>query len=107
MPGADPGLGTLGNVRQELAAEVSGFLLKDATAEELIGAVRGGGRREQVMDPGLAHLASGPGDDPGTAECRRSCHRDGQRDLGDQVELGGRPQCITHTRCAEKTISTS
>jgi two-component system, NarL family, response regulator DesR len=56
-------LGTQENLRRALETGVPGFLLKDGPAEQLIEAVRAVAHGDRIMDPRLAHLASGPGPD--------------------------------------------
>lgn len=65
-----------GNLRRALAAHVSGFLVKDAPAEELIAAVRRVAAGERVIDPKLAVAAlEAPGNplSPREAEILRRC----------------------------------
>jgi two-component system response regulator DesR len=57
------GLGTPENFCRALETGVAGFLLKDGPAEQLIEAVRAVAHGDRVVDPRLAHLASGPGPD--------------------------------------------
>jgi two-component system response regulator DesR len=69
-------LGKPGNLRRALAAHVSGFLVKDAPAEELIAAVRRVAAGERVFDPQLTVAAlEGPGNplSPREAEVLRRC----------------------------------
>lgn len=69
-------LGKPGNLRRALAAHVSGFLVKDAPAEELIAAVRRVAAGERVIDPKLAVAAlEAPGNplSPREAEILRRC----------------------------------
>jgi two-component system, NarL family, response regulator DesR len=51
------GLGRPGTLRRALAAHVSGFLVKDAPAQELVDAVRRVAADERVIDPKLALAA--------------------------------------------------
>jgi two-component system response regulator DesR len=51
------GLGRPGTLRRALAAQVSGFLIKDAPAQELVDAVRRVAADERVIDPKLALAA--------------------------------------------------
>jgi two-component system, NarL family, response regulator DesR len=69
-------LGKPGNLRRALAAHVSGFLVKDAPAEELIAAVRQIAVGERVIDPKLAVAAlEAPGNplSPRETEILRRC----------------------------------
>jgi two-component system response regulator DesR len=69
-------LGKPGNVRRALAAHVSGFLVKDAPADELIAAVRRVAAGERVFDPNLTVAAlEAPGNplSPREAEILRRC----------------------------------
>ncbi len=56
-----------GYLRRAMEAGASGFLLKDAPAEELAAAVRRAAAGERVVDPGLAAAALSQGEDPLTA----------------------------------------
>ena len=51
------GLGRPGHLRRALAAQVSGFVIKDAPSQELIRAVRRVADGERVIDPQLAVAA--------------------------------------------------
>jgi two-component system, NarL family, response regulator DesR len=51
------GLGRPGTLRRALAAHVSGFLVKDAPAQQLVDAVRRVAAGERVIDPKLALAA--------------------------------------------------
>lgn len=69
-------LGKPGNLRRALDAHVSGFLVKDAPADELIAAVRRVAAGERVFDPKLAVAAlEAPGNplSPREAEVLRRC----------------------------------
>jgi two-component system response regulator DesR len=69
-------LGQPGNLRRALDAHVSGFLVKDAPAEELIAAVRQVASGERVFDPKLAVAALEERDNPLSpreAEILRRC----------------------------------
>jgi two-component system response regulator DesR len=55
------GLGEPGHLDAALRAGVSGFLLKEGPADELLGAVRAVARGEQVIDARLPGDTSGPG----------------------------------------------
>ncbi|MEV6073172.1 response regulator transcription factor [Nocardia sp. NPDC052001] len=58
------GVGRPGNLRRGIAAQVAGFMLKDARPQELIDAIRtvaGGGR---VLDPQLAYATLDVADSP-------------------------------------------
>jgi two-component system response regulator DesR len=69
-------LGKPGNLRSALAAHVSGFLIKDAPADELIAAVRRVAAGERVIDPQLAVAtleAAGNPLSPREAEILRRC----------------------------------
>ncbi|MFC7386068.1 response regulator transcription factor [Sphaerisporangium rhizosphaerae] len=57
-------LGRPGTVRRALAAQVSGFLLKDAPADQLAEAVRNVAAGKRVIDPQLALSAWDVGDNP-------------------------------------------
>jgi two-component system response regulator DesR len=57
-------------VYEALRAGASGFLLKDAPAEELARAIRRAVRGERVVDPGLAAAALSEGPSPLTARER-------------------------------------
>jgi two-component system response regulator DesR len=58
------GFGTADNLRRARAAGVSGFLLKDDPAEELIGAVRAVANGGRVSGPPLGYPAGTPSEDP-------------------------------------------
>ncbi len=60
------GLGTPDNLQRALAAGVSGFLLKDGPAEELIDAIRIVARGGRVFDPRLGYPVASSGEDPPT-----------------------------------------
>jgi two-component system response regulator DesR len=69
-------LGRPGNLRRALAAQVSGFLVKDTPADELIAAVRRVAAGERVFDPQLAVAAleaAGNPLSPREAEILRRC----------------------------------
>jgi two-component system, NarL family, response regulator DesR len=57
-------LGRPGTLRRALAAHVSGFLVKDAPADELIGALRRVAAGERVIDPQLALATLETADSP-------------------------------------------
>ncbi|MER7044061.1 response regulator transcription factor [Streptomyces jumonjinensis] len=61
------GMGRPGQLWRALDAKVCGFLVKDASSEELIGAVRRVGAGRRVIDPELAISAWEIGDNPLTA----------------------------------------
>lgn len=56
--------GRPGYLRRAMAGGVAGFLLKDAPAAELAGAIRRAMAGERVVDPGLAAAALSEGDSP-------------------------------------------
>lgn len=56
--------GRPGYVRRAMAAGASGFLLKDAPAQDLARAVRRAVAGERIVDPGLAATALSQGDSP-------------------------------------------
>jgi two-component system response regulator DesR len=58
------GLGRSGTLRRALAAHVSGFMVKDAPAQELVEAVRRVAAGDRVIDPKLALAALDQGDNP-------------------------------------------
>jgi two-component system, NarL family, response regulator DesR len=58
------GLGRPGILRRALAAQVSGFMVKDAPAQELVEAVRRVATGERVIDPKLALAALEAADNP-------------------------------------------
>jgi two-component system response regulator DesR len=59
--------GRPGYLRRAMEAGASGFLLKDAPAQELASAIRRAVAGERVVDPGLAAAALSEGDSPLTA----------------------------------------
>jgi two-component system response regulator DesR len=59
--------GRPGYLRRAMRTGVSGFMLKDAPAEELAAAIRRAMRGERIVDPGLAAAALSQGDSPLTA----------------------------------------
>ena len=59
--------GRPGYLRRAMADGASGFLLKDAPAAELAGAIRRAGVGERIVDPGLAAAALSQGESPLTA----------------------------------------
>ncbi|MBQ1048139.1 response regulator transcription factor [Micromonospora sp. C51] len=61
------GLGRPGNLRRAVAARVSGFMVKDAPAEQLIDAVRRVAGGERVVESQLALAALEAADNPLTA----------------------------------------
>jgi two-component system, NarL family, response regulator DesR len=56
-----------GYLRRAMEAGASGFMLKDAPAGELAGAIRAAHAGERVIDPGLAAAALSQGENPLTA----------------------------------------
>jgi two-component system response regulator DesR len=56
--------GRPGYLRRAMRTGVSGFMLKDAPAEELAAAIRRAMRGERIVDPGLAAAALSQGDSP-------------------------------------------
>ncbi|MHB8695656.1 MAG: response regulator [Solirubrobacteraceae bacterium] len=56
--------GRPGYLRRAMTSGVSGFMLKDAPAEELAAAIRRAMRGERIVDPGLAAAALSQGDSP-------------------------------------------
>jgi two-component system, NarL family, response regulator DesR len=58
------GLGRPGNLRRALAAHVSGFLVKDSPADQLISAVRRIAAGDRVIDPQLAVATLEAADNP-------------------------------------------
>ena len=58
------GLGRSGTLRRALAAHVSGFMVNDAPAQELVEAVRRVAAGDRVIDPKLALAALDQGDNP-------------------------------------------
>jgi len=59
--------GRPGYLRRAIAGGAAGFMLKDAPATELAGAIRRAAAGERVVDPGLAAAALSEGDSPLTA----------------------------------------
>ncbi|MEV4565110.1 response regulator transcription factor [Nonomuraea sp. NPDC049419] len=58
------GMGRPGTLRRALAVSVSGFLLKDAPADQLAAAVRGVAAGRRIVDPQLALSAWDIGENP-------------------------------------------
>jgi two-component system response regulator DesR len=56
--------GRPGYLRRAMAGGASGFLLKDAPADQLAAAIRRAAAGERVVDPGLAAAALSQGDSP-------------------------------------------
>jgi two-component system response regulator DesR len=56
--------GRPGYLRRAMASGVAGFMLKDAPADELAGAIRRAVRGERIVDPGLAAAALSEGESP-------------------------------------------
>src|SRR5579859_836500 len=59
--------GRPGYLRRAIAGGAAGFMLKDAPASELAGAIRRAAAGERVVDPGLAAAALSEGESPLTA----------------------------------------
>jgi two-component system response regulator DesR len=56
--------GRPGYLRRAMAGGAAGFMLKDAPADELAGAIRRAIQGERIVDPGLAAAALSEGDSP-------------------------------------------
>ncbi len=74
-----------GYLRRAMEAGASGFLLKDAPAAELAGAIRAAVAGQRVVDPGLAAAALSQGENPLTA--REQEVLDAARRYGTIAEL--------------------
>lgn len=58
------GVGRPGTLRRGIAAQVAGFMLKDARPQDLIDAIRTVARGERVLDPQLAYATLDVADSP-------------------------------------------
>lgn len=67
--------GRPGYLRRAMEDGASGFLLKDAPADELVSAIRKAFNGERVVDPGLAAAALSEGDNPLTDREREVLQR--------------------------------